>query len=65
MQQAPKPPTPNFYKVISVFFLVFGIACIVAAVVKGGWVFWAFGIMSIANSGMSFLKSLVPRETKR
>ena len=65
MQQAPNNPSPNFYKIIAVLFFVFGIAAICAAVVKWGWVFWAFGIMSLANSGMSWLKSLVPRETKR
>ena len=65
MQQAPKTPTPNFYKIIAVLFLVIGIAVIWAAVVKKEWVFWAIGIMTIINAGMAWLKSLVPRETKR
>jgi hypothetical protein len=65
MQQSPKPPAPNFYKIIAVLFLVIGIAVIWAAVVRKEWVFWAIGIMTIINAGMAWLKSLVPRETKR
>lgn len=58
-------PKPNFYKAIAVAFLVIGIVVIGAAVVRHEWVFWALGIMTLINAGMSWVKSLVPRETKR
>jgi hypothetical protein len=61
----PRNPTPNFYKAMAVLFLVIGVAVIWAAVVRHEWVFWAIGIMTIVNAGMAWLKSLVPRETKR
>ena len=60
-----KNPSPNFYKVMAVLFLAIGIGVIWAAVVRHEWVFWAIGIMTIINAGMSWLKSLTPRETKR
>jgi hypothetical protein len=61
----PRNPTPNFYKAMAVLFLAIGVAVIWAAVVRHEWVFWAIGIMTIVNAGMAWLKSLVPRETKR
>lgn len=64
MQQA-KNPAPNFYKIMAVLFFVIGVAVIGAAVVFHGWMYWAIGIMTLINAGMSWLKSLVPRETKR
>ena len=50
---------------MAVLFLAIGIGVIWAAVVRHEWVFWAIGIMTIINAGMSWLKSLTPRETKR
>ncbi len=65
MEQKPRTnPSPKFYKVMAVLFFVIGVVVIWAAVVRHEWVFWAIGIMSIINGGMSTLKSLVPRETK-
>lgn len=64
MQQG-KNPTPNFYKTMAVLFLVIGVAIICGAVIRHGWMLWTIGIMTLINAGMSWLKSLVPRETKR
>ena len=58
-------PKPGFYKSMAFAFLIIGIIVIWAAVVRHEWVFWAIGIMTIINAGMAWLKSLVPRETKR
>ena len=58
-------PKPGFYKAMAFAFLVIGIVVIGAAIVRHEWVFWALGIMTLINAGMSWLKSLVPRETKR
>ncbi len=60
----PRKPSPNFYKVVAVLFLVIGAGVIWAAVVRHEWVFGVIGIMTIINAGMALLKSLVPRETK-
>ncbi|HMF91154.1 MAG TPA: hypothetical protein VKL40_10945 [Candidatus Angelobacter sp.] len=60
----PRKPSPNFYKVMAVAFLVIGVVLIWQAVVRHEWLFWALGIMTILNAIMSALKSLVPRETK-
>lgn len=46
-------------------FFVVGVAVIWAAVVRHGWMLWTIGIMTLINAGMSWLKSLVPRETRR
>jgi Na+/H+ antiporter NhaB len=61
----PRKPSPNFYKIMAIAFLVIGGLVIWAAVVRHEWVYWALGIMTIINAGMAWLKSLVPRETKR
>jgi uncharacterized membrane protein HdeD (DUF308 family) len=60
----PRKPSPNFYKVIAVAFLVIGVILIWQATVRHEWLFWALGIMTILNAIMSALKSLVPRERK-
>ncbi|HLW52414.1 MAG TPA: hypothetical protein VKW06_06190 [Candidatus Angelobacter sp.] len=65
MQQPAKQPKPNFYKLMAGLFLVIGIGVIWMAVVRHEWVFWALGILTLINAGMSWLKSLVPGETKR
>ena len=57
-------PSPTFYKIIAVIFLVIGVALIWQAVGRHDWRFWVFGILTIVNAMMSALKSLVPRETK-
>ena len=64
MDQQERKPSPNFYKVMAVAFLVIGVILIWQAVVRHEWLFWALGIMTILNAIMSALKSLVPRETK-
>jgi 1,4-dihydroxy-2-naphthoate octaprenyltransferase len=61
----PRNPKPNFYKAMAIAFLVIGVVVIWAAVVRHEWVFWAIGIMTIINAGMAWLKSLVPRETRK
>jgi hypothetical protein len=60
----PRKPSPHFYKVAAVLFLIIGVGVIWAAAVRHEWVFWAIGIMTIINAGMAWLKSLVPRETR-
>jgi hypothetical protein len=64
MEQQPRKPSPNFYKVIAVAFLVIGAVLIWQAVVTHDWRYWAFGIMTVLNAIVSALKSQVPRETK-
>jgi len=64
MDQQEHKPSPNFYKVIAVVFLVIGVFLIWQAAVRHDWRFWVFGILTIINAMMSALKSLVPRETK-
>jgi uncharacterized membrane protein HdeD (DUF308 family) len=59
-----RKPSPNFYKVVAVAFLVIGLVLIWQAAVHHDWRYWAFGIMTIINAIVSMLKSRVPRETK-
>jgi uncharacterized membrane protein HdeD (DUF308 family) len=61
----PRNPSPNFYKIIAVVFLIVGAIIIWQAVVRHEWSYWAIGILTIVNGLMSGLKSLVPRETRR
>jgi hypothetical protein len=63
MQQS--NPSPNFYKIMALVFLAVGAVLLWQAVIHGGWFFWTLGIMTIVNAGMSGLKSLVPRETRK
>jgi hypothetical protein len=58
-------PSPNFYKIIAVAFLVVGAWLIWQAVLRHEWFYWVMGILTIFNGLMSGLKSLVPRETRR
>ncbi|HKF21952.1 MAG TPA: hypothetical protein VKE93_10300 [Candidatus Angelobacter sp.] len=64
MEPQERKPSPNFYKIVAVAFLFIGVVLIWQAAVRHEWLFWALGIMTILNAIMSFLKSLVPRETK-
>lgn len=57
-------PSPNFYKIIAVAFLVVGAWLIWQAVLRHEWFYWVMGILTIFNGLMSGLKSLVPRETR-
>jgi hypothetical protein len=61
----PRSPSPNFYKVIAVTFLVIGAFLIWQAMRRHEWFYWAIGILTIVNGLMAGLKSLVPRETRR
>ncbi|HEY6272085.1 MAG TPA: hypothetical protein VIX19_08835 [Terriglobales bacterium] len=58
-------PKPGFYRIMAVAFLLLAVWLIWQAVVKHEWMFWAMGILTIANAFMSALKSLTPRETRR
>jgi hypothetical protein len=60
----PRKPSPNFYKVVAVAFLIIGVALVWQAVVRHEWFFWAIAILTIFNGLMALLKSLVPGETK-
>jgi hypothetical protein len=61
----PRNPNPNFYKIIAVVFLVIGAVLVWQAVMRHEWFYWAIAILTIVNGLMSWLKSLVPRETRR
>ena len=66
MDENPRPnPSPNFYKIVAVAFLLIGAWLIWQAVTKHEWLFWAMGILTIVNAIMSALKSLTPGETRR
>lgn len=60
-----RKPSPNFYKIMAVVFLIIGAWLIWQAVIRHEWFYWAIGLLTIANALMSALKSLVPRETRR
>jgi hypothetical protein len=60
----PRKPSPKFYQIIAVFFLIIGVVLIWQAVRRHEWLYWAFAIMTIVNGLMAGLKSLVPPETK-
>jgi len=61
----PHNPSPNFYKVIAVAFLIVGAALIWQAVVRHSLFFWVMGILTVFNGLMSVLKSLTPQKTGR
>ena len=61
----PRNPNPNFYKIIAVVFLFIGAVLVWQAVMRHEWFYWAIAILTIVNGLMSWLKSLVPRETRR
>jgi hypothetical protein len=61
----PRNPNPNFYKIIAVVFLAIGAVLVWQAVMRHEWFYWAIAILTIVNGLMSWLKSLVPRETRR
>jgi O-antigen ligase len=61
----PRKPNPSFYRVIAVVFLVIGAVLIWQAVMRHEWFYWAIAILTIVNGLMSWLKSLVPRETQK
>jgi hypothetical protein len=58
-------PSPNFYKVIAGFCLVIGAVLIWQAMMRHEWFFWAMGILTVINALVAYLKSLMPRETRR
>jgi uncharacterized membrane protein YccC len=61
----PRNPNPNFYKIIAVVFLAIGAVLVWQAVIRHEWFYWAIAVLTIVNGLMSWLKSLVPRETRR
>jgi hypothetical protein len=61
----PRNPSPNFYKIIAVVFLAIGAVLVWQAVMRHEWFYWAIAVLTIVNGLMSWLKSLVPRETRR
>jgi hypothetical protein len=61
----PRKPSPNFYRIIAVVFLVMGGVLVWQAVRRHEWFFWAIAILTVVNGVMSAIKSLVPGETKR
>lgn len=58
-------PSPRFYKIIAVAFLIIGALLIWQAVRRHEWFYWVIGILTVFNGLMSGLKSLVPRETRK
>jgi hypothetical protein len=61
----PRKPSPNFYRVIAVFFLIIGVVLVWQALRRHEWFFWAIAILTVVNGLMAWLKSQVPRETKQ
>jgi O-antigen ligase len=61
----PRKPNPSFYRIIAVVFLVIGAVLVWQAVMRHEWFYWAIAILTIVNGLMSWLKSLVPRETQK
>jgi O-antigen ligase len=61
----PRKPNPSFYRIIAVVFLVIGAVLVWQAVVRHEWFYWAIAILTVVNGLMSWLKSLVPRETQK
>jgi hypothetical protein len=57
------PPSPRFYKIISLAFFVIGVVLIWVGFRSHDKVLWIFAAITLLNSGMAALKSLVVRET--
>jgi hypothetical protein len=61
----PRKPSPNFYRMIALLFLIIAGALVWQAVRRHEWFFWVIAILTIVNALMAWLKSQVPRETKQ
>lgn len=61
----PRKPNPSFYRIIAVVFLAIGAVLLWQAVMRHEWFYWAVAVLTIVNGLMSWLKSLVPRETQK
>jgi hypothetical protein len=57
--------SPGFYKLIAVVFFVLGAIFVWQAFRQHSWFFGAFAIITILNSLMAGLKSMVEREKAR